>query len=97
MSISYATSVTDGDESFNNEKQVKKLQGIDYEWKIVWRNVIIFVYIHLAAIYGLYICCRIQFRTAIWCMYISSICNLEACISFCEQNAREMFAKDFLN
>ncbi|XP_032666273.1 acyl-CoA Delta(11) desaturase-like isoform X1 [Odontomachus brunneus] len=26
-----------------------------YEWKIVWRNVIAFVYLHLGALYGLYL------------------------------------------
>lgn len=27
----------------------------DREWKIVWRNVIIFAYLHTAAIYGAYL------------------------------------------
>lgn len=26
-----------------------------YEWKIVWRNVIAFLYLHLGALYGLYL------------------------------------------
>jgi len=90
--------MTDVEKSFNNEKQAKKLQKIDYEWKIVWKNVIIFVYIHLASIYGLYLCCLrcFQFRTFVWCMYISSVCNFEASVYFCEQNVWKMFAKNFL-
>lgn len=26
-----------------------------YQWKIVWRNVIAFLYLHISALYGLYI------------------------------------------
>nr|AGO45840.1 acyl-CoA desaturase HvirGATD [Heliothis virescens] len=27
----------------------------DYEWQVVWRNVLAFVYLHVAAVYGLYL------------------------------------------
>lgn len=27
-----------------------------YKWKIVWRNVIAFLYLHISAVYGLYLC-----------------------------------------
>lgn len=27
----------------------------EYRWQIVWRNVAIFIYLHVAAIYGLYL------------------------------------------
>lgn len=27
-----------------------------YKWNIVWRNVIAFLYLHISAVYGLYLC-----------------------------------------
>lgn len=67
--ISYGTSMAVFKESPNNENQLKKSQtGDGYEWKIIWRNVIIFCYIHLAAIYGLYLSCfRLKFASFLWC------------------------------
>jgi stearoyl-CoA desaturase (Delta-9 desaturase) len=38
-----------------------------YQWKIVWRNIIVFAYLHLAAIYGLYILITAaRFYTFLW-------------------------------
>lgn len=38
-----------------------------YEWNIVWRNVIAFVYLHLGALYGLYLLIvAAKFYTAMW-------------------------------
>ncbi|KAL6426390.1 hypothetical protein ACFW04_009108 [Cataglyphis niger] len=31
---------------------------VNYKWEIIWRNVIIFIYIHLATIYGIYLAFR---------------------------------------
>uniref|UniRef100_T1HR83 FA_desaturase domain-containing protein n=1 Tax=Rhodnius prolixus TaxID=13249 RepID=T1HR83_RHOPR len=33
----------------------KKLLGAQYEWHIVWRNVLGFIYLHVGALYGLYL------------------------------------------
>ncbi|GAB1864914.1 Acyl-CoA Delta(11) desaturase [Camponotus japonicus] len=38
-----------------DEVPAKKQRTIDYKWEIVWRNVIIFIYIHLSCLYGLYL------------------------------------------
>lgn len=41
-----------------------------YEWKIVWRNVIAFVYLHLGAIYGLYLLLvAAKGYTFLWCKF----------------------------
>lgn len=38
-----------------------------YQWKIVWRNVIAFLYLHLGALYGLYILTvAAKFYTFLW-------------------------------
>ncbi|KAG8036723.1 hypothetical protein G9C98_004045 [Cotesia typhae] len=39
----------------------------DYKWKIVWRNVIAFVYLHVGALYGLYyLVTSAKFATFAW-------------------------------
>lgn len=41
-----------------------------YQWKIVWRNMIAFTYLHLGALYGLYILIvAAKFYTALWCTF----------------------------
>lgn len=41
-----------------------------YQWKIVWRNVIAFIYLHVGAVYGLYLCLTgAKFLTVLWCKY----------------------------
>lgn len=43
-----------------------------YQRKIVWRNVIAFVYLHLGALYGLYLLfVAAKFYTTIWCTFSS--------------------------
>jgi len=38
-----------------------------YQWKIVWRNMIAFTYLHLGALYGLYILITAaKFYTFLW-------------------------------
>ncbi|KAL6268604.1 hypothetical protein P5V15_001736 [Pogonomyrmex californicus] len=54
-------------ESTNDKIPTTELYKTDYQWKIVWRNVMVFVYVHLAAIYGLYlIFFKIKHRSLIW-------------------------------
>lgn len=41
-----------------------------YQWNIVWRNVIAFVYLHLGALYGLYLLLvAAKAYTFIWGMF----------------------------
>lgn len=50
----------------------------DYKWKIVWRNVIAFVYLHVGALYGLYyLVTSAKFATFAWSKYqkIATIIN----------------------
>lgn len=35
--------------------EAQKSDKSKYTWKIVWRNVIAFVYLHVGALYGLYL------------------------------------------
>ncbi|XP_025993436.2 (11Z)-hexadec-11-enoyl-CoA conjugase [Solenopsis invicta] len=50
-----------------HNKASTELDKTDYEQKIVWKNVIIFMYIHIAGIYGLYLCIfRVKYWTFIW-------------------------------
>ncbi|EFA12799.1 acyl-CoA Delta(11) desaturase-like isoform X1 [Tribolium castaneum] len=38
-----------------------------YRWQIVWRNVLIFIYLHIAGIYGLYYAiAQAQWKTLLW-------------------------------
>ncbi|XP_011878877.1 PREDICTED: acyl-CoA Delta(11) desaturase-like [Vollenhovia emeryi] len=42
-----------------------------YKWKIVWRNVIVFAYLHLGAVYGLYILITAaKFYTILWSVIV---------------------------
>lgn len=39
-----------------------------YEWKIVWKNVILFIYFHIGALYGFYLWCNgTKKYTILWC------------------------------
>lgn len=56
----------------NQELLVEKSSNTEsnYEWKIVWRNVIAFIYLHIGAIYGLYLTfTSVKFQTNIWRKY----------------------------
>jgi hypothetical protein len=38
-----------------------------YRWQIVWRNVLIFIYLHVTAIFGIYYMFTLmQWRTFVW-------------------------------
>ncbi|XP_003492441.1 (11Z)-hexadec-11-enoyl-CoA conjugase-like isoform X2 [Bombus vosnesenskii] len=53
----------------NQELLVEKSSNTEssYEWKIVWRNVIAFTYLHIGAIYGLYLAfTSAKYQTTIW-------------------------------
>ncbi|KAM0734649.1 Acyl-CoA Delta-9 desaturase [Formica fusca] len=45
-------------EIVNNGIPAKEPHKVNYEWKIIWRNVINFTYLHLATLYGLYLAFR---------------------------------------
>ncbi|KAL6268608.1 hypothetical protein P5V15_001740 [Pogonomyrmex californicus] len=61
------TSVIKSKESINDKVPAKELYNSNYKWKIVWKNVVIFAYVHLAAIYGLYLCFfKAKYWTIIW-------------------------------
>ncbi|KYN30214.1 Acyl-CoA Delta(11) desaturase [Trachymyrmex cornetzi] len=50
-----------------NDKALMKEYKTDYKWEIVWKNVVIFTYIHFAAIYGLYIAClHAKYWSILW-------------------------------
>lgn len=57
-----------------NESQKLSLQKTQdskhkYQWKIVWRNVIAFIYLHVGAVYGLYIVLTVaRVYTLLWGM-----------------------------
>ncbi|KAF3423489.1 hypothetical protein E2986_10617 [Frieseomelitta varia] len=43
-----------------------------YKWRIVWRNVIAFVYLHLAAVYGIYLSfTAIKLQTTMWAIFLA--------------------------
>lgn len=42
-----------------------------YKWNIVWRNVIAFLYLHIGAVYGLYIMLTVtQYKTIVWVFFL---------------------------
>lgn len=62
--------------STNQKQPVKSTTGltaplvkpIQRQYQIVWRNIFIFIYLHIAAFYGLYylITLKAQWRTVLW-------------------------------
>lgn len=44
--------------------QPPQKENRDYEWQIVWRNVLAFVYLHAAAVYGIYL--MVTGRAKMW-------------------------------
>lgn len=49
-----------------------KQQSPKYQWKIVWRNVIAFVYLHVAMLYGLYLLVTgAKFLTTVWSILVA--------------------------
>lgn len=48
------------DQNLSNSKK--------YEWKIVWKNVILFIYFHIGALYGFYLWYNgTKKYTILWC------------------------------
>lgn len=57
-------------EIVNDEVPKKKQHTINYKWEIVWKNVIIFTYVHVVCLYGLYLTFfYAKLWTFIWRMY----------------------------
>ncbi|XP_015590292.1 acyl-CoA Delta(11) desaturase [Cephus cinctus] len=53
--------------------QTPKTQKSKYEWNIVWRNVIAFVYLHVGALYGFYLFfAGAKFLTVLWTILIAA-------------------------
>lgn len=45
-----------------------------YKWKIVWRNVIVFLYLHLGALYGFYLTfTSTKLLTTLWGIFVASL------------------------
>ncbi|XP_011878891.1 PREDICTED: acyl-CoA Delta(11) desaturase-like [Vollenhovia emeryi] len=66
------TSTLNFEKSINDKASTKESYKTGYEWKIVWRNVMIFAYIHLAALFGLYVLFfRAKYQTAIWFIVVA--------------------------
>lgn len=59
------------EEKNNQEISDQKLSNSKkYEWKIVWRNVILFIYFHIGALYGFYLWGNgVKGYTILWCKY----------------------------
>lgn len=66
--VSVATGVlheTDDDVNFQNVSE-KEVTPSDRKLQLVWRNILLFAYLHLAALYGAYL----YFTTAKWATII---------------------------
>lgn len=60
------------EKSATQNLSLQKTQGTKpkYQWKIVWRNVIAFIYLHGGAVYGLYLLITVaQLYTLLWGMF----------------------------
>lgn len=61
-----------------------------YKWKIVWRNVIIFLYFHIGAIYGAYLFFTVvRWYTIIFCKFFNFDFPLLSC--FAKQSVIDHF------
>ncbi|KAK1134884.1 hypothetical protein K0M31_007651 [Melipona bicolor] len=63
-------------ETSDQEKSATEKASIQpkYEWDIVWRNVIAFVYLHFGALYALYLVfTTIKLETTLWMLFLGSI------------------------
>ncbi|EFN88658.1 acyl-CoA Delta(11) desaturase [Harpegnathos saltator] len=58
------------DKSASNGLSTEKLEKPrnDYKWKIVWENLLSFIYIHLAGLYGMYLMLflHVKYLTILW-------------------------------
>ncbi|KYQ54756.1 Acyl-CoA Delta(11) desaturase [Trachymyrmex zeteki] len=70
-------SATKAGKSINDKALPKKSYKTDYKWKIVWKNVFIFSYIHLAAIYGIYMAClHAKYWSVLWFVALGIAANI---------------------
>jgi tetrahydromethanopterin S-methyltransferase subunit F len=47
-----------------------------YEWKLIWRNIILYTIMHVTGFYGLYLAVvSAQWKTILWSEYLSTICT----------------------
>lgn len=66
--------VTEADEKDELEAVVEQNQPAKQPpMKIVWRNVIWMVYLHAAALYGIYLMYFCKWQSWIWCKYFCLI------------------------
>ncbi|XP_077276034.1 uncharacterized protein LOC143904916 [Temnothorax americanus] len=64
-------SATNFEKSISNKALTKESYKTDYEWKIIWQNVIIFAYTYLAGFYGLYMLCfQAKYQSVIWLLVV---------------------------
>ncbi|KAF5277399.1 hypothetical protein FQA39_LY06212 [Lamprigera yunnana] len=50
-------------------KIITKDDRCQYKWDVVWRNVIAFLYLHIAGLYGFYLVCTVcSWKTFIWAL-----------------------------
>ena len=65
------------EESIDSTKSDSKdKKSIKYPWKIVWRNVIAFAYLHIGALYGFYLFFSgAKFLTLLWSEYDEILFN----------------------
>ena len=53
--------------ALNNPANIKKPEEVHLP--IVWRNVAIFAFLHIGALYGIYLCFYAKFATLVFCKY----------------------------
>ncbi|XP_012142118.2 acyl-CoA Delta-9 desaturase isoform X3 [Megachile rotundata] len=58
------------------QKTPEKVQQ-KYKWKIVWRNVIAFIYLHIGSLYGMYLFFNgTRFYTLIWHVFVTLLAGM---------------------
>ncbi|CAN7992515.1 unnamed protein product [Ixodes pacificus] len=55
MAVSTEPRRTEGDEVVENNEEDQKTPVVPYKRQIVWRNVFVFIYLHAASLYGIYL------------------------------------------
>ncbi|XP_069668650.1 acyl-CoA Delta-9 desaturase-like [Periplaneta americana] len=60
------------EEQLGQELEKKQEEQPQYEWNIRWRNVIAFIYLHVFAVYGIYLAfTTAQWKTVIWAVWLA--------------------------
>lgn len=73
---SYSKPSTSSSNTNTSTPVVQRKYRPDYEWKIVWRNVIAFLYLHISSLYGLYLMFTVaRGYTNLWGKCSFSICS----------------------